>query len=233
MTTFAGSRLLSAAAIVGRRTHQSSDSPHIQECHIMQLNRYAAAAFALMAVAGSAEAQKKKAAREEPSPISWGMALGASVPTGDLSTYSGTGFRMQGQMNYAMPDAPVSLRAELGYDQFADKTIPGGPTTSQNAFSGVGSAVLPFGESDQLKPYAIAGLGLYHQNGSVKSTGNPTFSDSQNNLGFNIGVGSGFTLGSMNAFVEARLHMVLSGAVDVNGAKTSANYMPITFGINF
>ncbi|GAC1478348.1 MAG: hypothetical protein NVS1B4_22020 [Gemmatimonadaceae bacterium] len=194
----------------------------------MNLTRYAAAALALAAVAGGAQAQQASSA----SPISFGVAGGAAIPTGNLSNGAGTGFRVQGQMNYSNPEAPVNFRVELGYDQFGDKTAPTA-TLSSRAISGVANAVLPVFSSDDLKPYLIGGVGMYALSGTVKGATIPTTTSSQNNVGFNVGLGTGFGLGGMNAFLEARLHLVMSGAVDATGAKTTGNYFPITFGVNF
>lgn len=171
-------------------------------------------------------------------PYSFGISGGASIPTGDLSSGSNTGYNITGSLAFGAPALPVGLRFDVGYNSFGVKN-----NTTQNA--GVDNAntrlipitanlVLPIPVAGSgFRPYLIGGAGMYNTRISATSNNNGvsyTASQSENDFGFNLGGGLTIPLTGFNAFVEARYNRVSIGN---NLGGGTATFVPITFGVMF
>lgn len=165
-----------------------------------------AAAFALFAFALPAHAQK---------PISVGISAGATMPTGDLSNSTNTGFNVTGTLAFHAPMMPIGLRADVAYNQLGIKNIS--DNVNVTSVTGNVTYALP---GVMVSPYAIAGVGMYHVGSSAPG------STSDNKFGFNAGVGARFSLSGFSTFLEARYNKVNSDAGNFS-------YVPVTFGIMF
>jgi opacity protein-like surface antigen len=73
------------------------------------------------------------------------------------------------------------------------------------------------------KPYVVVGGGLYNTKGDIPGA------KSQNNLGFNAGLGATFGLGPVAAFLESRYHSI--SRKDIKGGVIQ--FVPITVGLLF
>ena len=174
----------------------------------------AAALTALAATAAPARAQGLGA---------FGIAAGASVPTGDLGKTQSTGFHATVIVGAQPPLMPVGFRAEGSYNQFTTKSdaisIPGFPRNDLRVLSLTGNVILS-APGVLARPYVIGGLGYYNLNFKDSNI------DSEGKFGFNAGIGAKFSLTGFSTFAEVRYHRVSTD-------NSSLSYVPITFGIMF
>jgi opacity protein-like surface antigen len=198
----------------------------------MKRTIFGVAALALMVSASAAQAQR---------PVSFGIALGASMPTGDAGEGLEMGYHAMGTLSFSPPALPVGIRIDGMFNQLSGKTVstPLGDFEAgdvrilglnANATFGMPMAASP------ISPYLIGGLGMYNFS-SPDAEDDPSTSEdeaaSETKMGFNIGVGTKFALAGFGTFAEIRYHMVTDAAVDENGKKSSFTFVPITFGITF
>jgi len=153
-----------------------------------------------------------------------GVSAGLSMPTGDFGKTFKSGYSVNGLIGVTMPLSPIGFRGEVGYNSWDGKSdVADGVTAS--SLSGTANVVLQVPGMIVAKPYVIGGLG-YHRlkldAGNVANLGN----DTQSKLGWNVGGGVNFGLGTLATMVEARY-------VTVNTEGGSTHYVPITFGIMF
>ena len=172
----------------------------------------AAAAVAVLTVAAAAPASAQMA-----SPIGFNVRAGAALPMGDFSDGVNTGFTLGAGLSFQPALMPVGLRFDGDYNRFGGKGLA--EDISLNIWSLTANAVL----APALSPiYGIGGLGFY----SANASGEGVDSDSETELGFNVGAGFRLPLTGFNTFIEARYH-----SIGGDGGRT--NYVPITFGLSF
>ncbi|HWE41449.1 MAG TPA: outer membrane beta-barrel protein [Gemmatimonadaceae bacterium] len=149
-----------------------------------------------------------------------GVSAGLSMPTGDFGKSFKSGYSVNGLFGVAMPMSPIGFRGEVGYNSWDGKSgVASGVTAS--SLSGTANIVLQVPGMIAAKPYVIGGLG-YHR---LKVDAG-TLSDTQSKMGWNLGGGLNFGLGTLSTMLEARY-------VTVNTQGGSTHYVPITFGIMF
>lgn len=162
------------------------------------------------------------AAQAPGSPFKFGLALGATFPTGDASDFYDWGYHIAGNVSAKPALSPVGLRGEVMYhrltgatasSQFGSVDVP-----DANVIAGIVNAELGLGKGTGAKPYLIGGLGVYH----ISASG----ADGTTKFGFNIGAGLNLALAGFDAFAEARFH-----SVQTEGSST--NLVPLSFGIRF
>ena len=161
-------------------------------------------------------------------PMSFGIAAGATFPTGDLSDAGGnTGFHGMVTLG-AMPAMfPFGVRIDgmynsIGFDDdelFTGASVQTLGVTANAVFSMPGMLVT--------SPYLIGGVGYY--NGKVKTDQGD--SDGENDFGINVGIGARFNLSGFGTFAEVRYHNIFSKD-DTTGAGNTT-FIPLTFGIMF
>jgi opacity protein-like surface antigen len=150
-----------------------------------------------------------------------GVSAGLSMPTGDLGDSFKSGYSVNGLIGFTMPMSPIGFRGEVGYNAWdGKKGVADGVTAS--SLSGTANVVLQVPGMIVAKPYVIAGLGEHRVKIDAGSLGN----DSETKLGWNVGGGLNFGLGTLSTMVEARY-------VTVNTSGSSIHYVPVTFGIMF
>ena len=152
--------------------------------------------------------------------VGFGVSAGLSMPTGDLGKIANSGYSVNGLFGVAMPMSPLGFRAEVGYNSWGGKDLLDGATLS--SLSGTGNVVLQVPGMIAAKPYVIGGLG-YHR---LKFDDGSNDSTTESKLGWNVGGGLKFGLGTLSTMVEARY-------VSVNTDNGSTTYVPVTFGIMF
>ena len=182
--------------------------------------RTAVAGVGLLCAAVGAPAQAQ---------VAFGVAGGATVPSGSLNDRSNLGFNGLATVQLGVPTFPLQFRADLQYNSFGGKrftnalnqAVDGADT---RVISGTVNAVfapLP----GLIKPYLIGGIGYY----DTRLTG----TDATRKLGYNYGAGVKFGLTGASMFVEARLHEIKDATFNVGGTRSSAKFIPITIGIMF
>ena len=171
-----------------------------------------AAALALVLSASSVQAQK---------PISFGVALGASMPTGDLGDGTEMGYHALGTLAWSAPTWPVGIRFDAQYNKLSGKDVGGISGVDLGILGITANATwgMPMAASP-VSPYLIGGIGMYRSSFDCDGC------SSQSDMGFNVGVGTKFALSGFGTFAEIRYH-----SIQADGG--SANFIPISFGIMF
>lgn len=197
-------------------------------------------AVGAMIAAAPAGAQVMQTTRN---PIYYGIAAGATIPTGTTGDLHSTGWHVQGLVDWTSTVTPFGFRGDVGYTSLGGKSIAAGTTSitgdDLKMWSGTADAVWMFrqkGTSPTMTPYALGGVGLYHTSdgrsatavGVTQSIGNHSW-----NFGLNVGGGVIFHLAGFQTFAELRFHNVFNGTLNDQGNKSSAHFFPLTFGIRF
>jgi hypothetical protein len=152
-----------------------------------------------------------------PKSVQFGAALGAALPTSDLSNSTNTGFNVTGTIGFQPSMIPLGVRVDGAYNQFGAKG--GGGNAHFTSVTGNLVYKMP---STGVSPYIIGGAGWY--NTAVTVTGFGTLSE--NDFGWNVGGGISMPLSGFDTFLEARYNQVQV----TNG---SLKFIPITFGVMF
>lgn len=152
-----------------------------------------------------------------------GVSAGISIPTGDFGKAFKSGYSVNGLFGFAMPMSPVGFRAEVGYNSWDGKSSVGLNGVTGSSLSGTGNVVLQVPGMIAAKPYLIGGLGYHHMKSDF---GSALGTSTENKMGWNIGGGLNFGLGTLSTMVEARY-------ISVNTSGGSTTYVPVTFGIMF
>jgi hypothetical protein len=152
----------------------------------------------------------------------FGVSAGLSMPTGDFGKAFKSGYSVNGLLGFSMPMSPLGFRAEVGYNSWDGKSSVGLSGIKASSLSGTANVVLQVPGMVAAKPYLIGGLGEHRM--KVDAGGGNNSSESK--LGWNVGGGLGFGLGTLQTMVEARY-------VTVNTSGGSTHYVPVTVGIMF
>ena len=178
------------------------------------------AALGVIAILGtnSAAAQAEKSG----SSISFGGFGGVSIPLGDYSDVSKTGWDAGLVFQYKPATSPVGFQIDGNYME--NKFDPSGG--KDRWFFGTGNVVFgfPVSEETRIRPYLIGGGGIY----SVKAKfDDGTSGESVTKFGLNVGAGFDLNFQSnVGVFVDARFHNVFTEGSDVK-------FVPINAGIRF
>jgi hypothetical protein len=158
-----------------------------------------------------------------------GFGGGAAIPVGKLSDTQKTGYNGIVLLAVGAAELPIGIRFDAMYNNIlsASQVIPaqgGGaaPSVDLRVMSALANLVFAF-PGTNAKVYVVAGGGLYNSKPDVSGA------KSQNNLGFNGGLGTTFGTGPFAMFIEARYHSVSRSA-----AKGGVyQFVPVTLGLLF
>lgn len=182
----------------------------------MSTSRTLLAALALTLVAGtSAQAQ-----------LSFGLAGGATTPSGSLNDRQELGYNGLVTAQLGLPLLPFQIRADLQYNSFGAKNFNNVVNQADaRIISGTVNGVINL-LPGPIKPYVIGGVGYYDTNfkGSSAST---------RKLGYNYGAGVKFGLTGASLFIEARMHQVNEGSFSTINGRSTAKFIPVSVGILF
>jgi hypothetical protein len=160
--------------------------------------------------------------------VAVGVAAGYSAPMGDFGKVADAGYHVTGLMSVSAPLVPIGLRVEGSFSQFNYNSSFSSTSASARILSATANAV--FSSPGVVAPYVIGGLGIYNASASCSGCS----SSSSSKVGYNGGAGFRFGLGGMSAFLEARYHYVPGGSnATTGGAKSSTQFIPISFGLTF
>lgn len=173
------------------------------------------AVLAIVASASVAQAQN---------PMTFGIAAGASIPTGDVGDVVKTGFHGMVTVGARPLMMPFGVRIDGMYNSLVAEDIFGDADLRILGLTANAVLAMP---AMVTSPYLIGGLGFY----STKfNSDDPLLdSDSESDFGLNIGIGAQFNLGGFGTFAEIRYHNILNGEDEVGNMA----FIPITFGIVF
>jgi opacity protein-like surface antigen len=159
--------------------------------------------------------------------LSLGLGGGIVVPTGSLSDGVGTGWNGTAQLRVKPPVSPLGFQVDAFYTRFSLDGVDG----HSRMLGGTANAVFAFPSVSPLRPYLLAGPGLYNGKTTIDGLGS---SESQTKFGLNAGAGFDFGMGKAKLFAEARFHAILKGTVDAtSGEEKTANMIPLTVGLRF
>ncbi|MHB1224906.1 MAG: outer membrane beta-barrel protein [Gemmatimonadaceae bacterium] len=173
-----------------------------------------ALSVALLATASIAQAQDVGTTRS----VNFGLAAGATFPTGDFGDFYDTGFNVMGTLGFQPAAMPVGLRFDAAYNSFGANDDGILDADDAKIISGTANAVLTTSNMGGVRPYLIGGLGVYNLDAGA--------GDSETKFGLNGGGGIEFPLSGFTTYVEARYHSVFT-------ENDNTNYIPLVFGIKF
>ena len=153
-----------------------------------------------------------------------GAGGGGAIPVGRLSDTQSTGYNGIVVLAIGVAELPIGIRFDGIYNKFAFRTAPVGSAAASDlrVVAAVGNLLFAF-SGTSAKPYALIGGGLYNTKGDIPGA------KSENNFGFNAGLGATFGLGPLAAFIESRYH-----SISRNAAKGGViQFVPITVGLLF
>lgn len=161
--------------------------------------------------------------------------VGLSVPVGEFADEDGLGAQSGGATALAglewQPEGrSFGLRVDGAYNRFCTAACDeaGGDLDIRLRFLNLnlsGTAELPGGAGRDLRPYLLAGVGLY--NYRLEGDDVPAgFDESETDVGLNGGLGVTYALGRVGLFAESRFHHVFTSEEDIQ-------YIPIIVGARF
>jgi len=154
-------------------------------------------------------------------PVQFGVALGAALPTSDLSDIVSTGYNGTVTLGFNPALIPLGVRVDGAYNQFAIKDAFGDGNVHFASVTGNLVYQIP---GQTVTPYAIGGAGWYRAAVNVTGFG----SGSEDHFGWNLGGGIKLPLSGFDTFIEARYNQV-----QMSNGDPSLKFIPITFGIMF
>lgn len=166
---------------------------------------------------------------QDSKPISIGVMGGLALPMGDLADGVESGYNITGSIYLRPSSSKLMFRGDIGYESFSGKGSNSIAGYDLNVLSVTGNVVFPLGMNStegSIRPYIIAGGGLYRSSAEGTGVASGIESDASNDLGIAVGGGLEFKLAGFSTFAEARF-------VNVFGDGDSARWIPITFGIRF
>ena len=172
-----------------------------------------------LVAAGTAGAQDLGATRA----VSFGIAAGATMPTGDYGDFFGTGFNVMGTLGVQPAFMPAGVRFDVAYHSLPGEDVFGEDGEDATILSGTANVLLSVSNTGGMRPYLIGGVGLYRLDAGGDET--PT------EFGLNGGGGIEFGLAGFSTFVEARFHSVFTD--DEGEDFGNLNLVPIVFGLRF
>jgi hypothetical protein len=155
---------------------------------------------------------------QDPQPtegVMFGVGGGLLIPTGDYGKVDQTGWHALGLIQLPISGSFVHLRVDGMYGSTSHKSSIGpGKTTLAG---GTADLLLHLGpRTSSVRPYVLGGLGFFHvSDGS-----------SESKLGFGLGGGVLFGLGTLHAFLEARY-------MSVQTSGSHLTFVPISAGLMF
>src|SRR6476620_9769025 len=153
-----------------------------------------------------------------------GVGGGAAIPVGKLNKTQKTGYNGTVALAIGVSELPIGLRFDGIYNMLPLRTTPaGGPASSDLRIIGaLGNLICAF-SGTSAKPYIVFGGGYYSVKNDVAGA------KSQNDFGFNAGLGATFGVGPIAMFFESRYH-----SISRNVAKGGViQFVPITLGLMF
>ena len=142
------------------------------------------------------------------------IAVGASMPSGDLSTTTSAGYNIELQILTERMVGPLKLRIDIGYDHLSGKDGAQPFQLSSQAVSLAGEFNSTF--------YWIIGPGYYQTQQKSEIAGH-TVNSQRSMLGAQAAVGMNFRITRFDAFLEA-------GAVKLFNGSLNQMYVPLRFG---
>jgi opacity protein-like surface antigen len=191
---------------------------HRESERLMKVSLWLAAVSAFCAPASAAEAQKAA-----PGSLGAGVYGGVSFPLGDFKDSAKPGYHVGAMIDRHAINA-LSIRLDIAFNKFSDKTLSGGATfrevgtnllfgTLGAELSSAGGPVAP-ARGNRTYPYLLAGVGAYRVRFDFvcrgpACEGPERVGKSDTNWGLNIGAGSTVPIIGVTAFLQVGYHLIL------------------------
>jgi hypothetical protein len=156
-----------------------------------------------------------------------GVGGGAAIPVGKLSNTQNTGYNGIVELAIGVAELPIGLRFDGIYNKLLNNKLvspagSGAPSSDLRVMGALANLIFAF-SGTSVKPYVVVGGGLYNTRADVPGA------KSENNFGFNAGLGATFGVGPFATFLESRYHSISRSA-----AKGGVmQFVPITVGLLF
>ena len=160
--------------------------------------------------------------------VRWGLGGGLTAPLSDYKNADKIGWHATLNANFAIPMSPVGVRVDGLYGQTSHKDISGTPVTGNTKLIG-GLANLVYNipvPAPIVKPYLLAGGGVYHVHIKAQSGPSPSIDTSETKFTWDFGGGATFGAGPASFFAEIRY-------VSIQESGGSTKFVPITVGVTF
>lgn len=153
-----------------------------------------------------------------------GVGGGAAIPVGKFSDTQKPGYNGLVVLAIGVAELPFGVRFDGIYNTFEFRTAPAAGTSSSDprVMGALFNVIFAFPGTTS-KPYLIAGGGLYNTRGDIPGA------KSENNFGFNVGLGTTLGVGPFAAFLESRYHTISRSAAEGGVMQ----FVPITIGLLF
>jgi hypothetical protein len=148
---------------------------------------------------------------------------GAAIPVGKFGDVQKTGSSAIAAIAIGVAELPLGVRFDGVYNNLRAHAQSGTTVNSDLRVMGVLANLVFAFPGSSAKPYMLVGGGLYNSKADLSGA------KSQNNFGFNAGLGATFGFGPLALFIESRYHSVSRSA-----AKGGVyQFVPITLGLMF
>ena len=158
------------------------------------------------------------------------VGVGLSVPVGDFADETGGDAQSGGAtalagLEWVPAGRTFGLRVDGAYNRFCTSACDeaGGDLDVRYRFLNAnlnGLMELPVGAEGNLRPYLLAGVGIY---GYRLEGDDVTGAESETDFGVNGGLGVTYQVGRVGLFTEGRFHNVFASGSDLQ-------YVPLTVG---
>jgi opacity protein-like surface antigen len=188
-------------------------------------------AMASLALASVLAVTASAARAQGAGPVTFGLGVGTSVPTGAFGDRVNTGYSIDGSLGYQFRGTPLGIRADVAYSSFglSDSYLERFQNANDggaNVWSGTVDLTLNLPRLGRVQPYLLGGGGVYRRHVEVDrpvgetiiTAFDPFFgffgdvftdeatvrSHTQTKFGWNGGAGIAFPVAGVHTFIEAR-----------------------------
>ena len=148
---------------------------------------------------------------------SFGVLVGATLPSGDLNDELETGFNLGVTLSLESPAFPLALRTDATWHRMALSAFA--EDESEHLRIVAGTANLQYTLALPFRPYLIGGAGVYNIR-------DPRLDGDENELGWNLGLGMRIPVAPVEVLAELRFHRL-------SREGESMTLVPITLGALF
>lgn len=147
--------------------------------------------------------------------VRYGAGAGLLLPVGDYHSIDNPGWIVGADITYWLASGSVALRAEGSYSRTGERPGSCCLTDHTTVFAGgMVDVVYAFGNSaDQVRPYLVAGVGLY--NWRLSAPGVTPSSETKVGFGGGAGVAYRVGRGSTRVFLESKITDVSVNGIDL------------------
>lgn len=153
-----------------------------------------------------------------------GIGGGVAIPVGKLNKTQKTGYNGTVALAIGVSELPIGVRFDGIYNMLPLRTtaVSGSTSSDLRIIGALGNLIYAF-SGTSAKPYVVFGGGYYSLRNDVPGA------KSENDFGFNAGLGATFGVGPFAMFFESRYH-----SIERKAAKGGViQFVPITLGLMF